>query len=294
MDQWVIRLLIRRFHRILLIFNRESVSCGKLNSVMKTFSPCRMMIARYSEVTLEHGHYVVPIPGTLVPKNRAQAQGRLVNLISRLHKVHQFGKYTDHFMKLELDGYSEKVPVEEIPLLDDTVWYLPYHAVVSASKPGKVRVVFDCAAKQGDVSLNNQGLQGPDLNNKLVHVLLRFRQYQYTITADIEAMYLQVRISVKDRNTLRFLWQTDGSVVEYRMTSYLFGGVWCASSSTFALRKIVDDVSTSELVSDTICRSFYVDDMLSSVRNRDEAVEVIDGTKLALEHGGFRLTNMLL
>ena len=43
------------------------------------------------------------------------------------------------------------------------------------------------------------------------------------------------------------------------MTSHLFGGVWWANSSTFALRKIVDDVSTSELVSDTICRSFYVD-----------------------------------
>ena len=151
-------------------------------------------------------------------------------------------------MKLELEGYSEKVPVEEIPLRDDSVWYLPQHAVVSASKPGKLRVVFDCAAKQGDVSLNNQCFQGPDLNNKLGHVLLRFRQYRYAITADIEEMYLQVRILEKDRNTLRFLWQIGGSVVEYRMTSYLFGGVWCASSSTFSLRNIVDDVLTSELV----------------------------------------------
>ena len=99
---------------------------------------------------------------------------------------------------------------------------------------------------------------------------------------------------MKDRNTLRFLWQTDGCVVEYRMTSHLFGGVWCASSSTFALRKIIDDVSTSELVSDTICRSFYVDDMLSSVRSRDEAVEVIESTKLALQHGGFRLTKYVV
>ena len=66
----------------------------------------------------------------------------------------------------------------------------PHHAVVSESKPGKVRIVFDCAAKLDGVSLNNQCLQGPDLNNKLLHVLLRFRQYQYAIMADIEAMYL--------------------------------------------------------------------------------------------------------
>ena len=78
------------------------------------------------------------------------------------------------------------------------------------------------------------------------------------------------------------------------MTSHLFGGMWCASSSTFALRKIVDDVFTSELVGNTIRRSFYVDDMLSSVRSRDEAVEVIEGTKQALDYGGFRLTKYVM
>ena len=116
----------------------------------------------------------------------------------------QFDTYSDQIMKLELDGYSEKVPVEEILLRHDSVWYFPHHAVVNASKPGKLRVVLDCAAKQCDVSLNNQCFQGSDLNNKLVNVFLRFRQYQYAITADIEAMYLQVRILEKDRNTLRF------------------------------------------------------------------------------------------
>ena len=104
------------------------------------------------------------------------------------------------------------------------------------------------------MSLNNQCFQGPYLNNTLVHVLLRFSQYQYAITADIEAMYTQVTIPEKDRNTLRFLWQIGGSVVEYRMTSHLFRGLWCASSSTFALRMNVDDVPTSELVGKTIRR----------------------------------------
>ena len=80
-----------------------------------------------SEVKHEGGHYyVVPIPWKdCIPsmlKNRARAQGRLDNLIKRLHKVDQFGKYSDQIMKLELDGYSEKVPVEEIPLRDDSVW----------------------------------------------------------------------------------------------------------------------------------------------------------------------------
>ena len=74
------------------------------------------------EVKHEGGHYVVPIPWKdarpAMPNNRAHAQGRLDNLTKRLHRGDQFGKYCDQIMKLELDGYSEKVPVEEIPLRD--------------------------------------------------------------------------------------------------------------------------------------------------------------------------------
>ena len=164
------------------------------------------------EVKHEGGHYVVPIPWKdgrpSMRNNRALARGRLYNLVKRLHKVDRFGQYSDQIMKLELDEYSEKVPVEDIPLRDDSMWYFLHHAVVSASKPGKLRVVFDCAAKQGDVSLNNQCFQGPDMNNKFVHVLLRFRQYRYAITADIEAMYLQVRIPVSDVRPVKPVWTT--------------------------------------------------------------------------------------
>ena len=98
------------------------------------------------------------------------------------------------------------------------------------------------------------------------------------------------RLHKKDRNTLMFLWQIGGAVVEYRMTSHLFGVVSCASSSTIALRKIVDDVSTSELVGNTIHRSFYVDDVLRYVRSIGAAVEVIEGTRQELEYVGFLLS----
>ena len=230
-----------------------------------------------------------------MPNNKHAATSRLNNLISRLRKTDMLEQYSGQLNKMEMDGYAEKVPVEETYVQDNKVWYLPHHAVVSAAKPGKVRVVFDCAAKHGEVCLNNQCLQGPDLNNKRIHVLLRFRQYKYAITADIEAMYHQVKIPMKDRNALRFLWQEEGGPkVEYRMTSHLFGGVWCASSSTYALRKIVQDTSTNELVTDTICRSFYVDDMLRSVRTREEAADVIRGTKQALKYGGFNLTKYVV
>ena len=109
-------------------------------------------------------------------------------------------------------GYAE--PERELNLSDGTVWYLPHHPVISETRPGKVRIVHDCAAKLAGVSLNNQCYQGPDLINKLVSVLLRFRQCKYAIMADVEEMYMQIKVPQKDRNALRFLWLVNGLVRE--------------------------------------------------------------------------------
>ena len=71
-------------------------------------------------------------------------------------------------------GHAQKVPIEELSLKEKPIWYLPHHPVTYPQKPGKVRVVFDCAAKYCGTSLNQQLFQGPDLTNSLVEVLIRF------------------------------------------------------------------------------------------------------------------------
>ena len=125
------------------------------------------------------------------------------------------------------------------------------------------------------MSLNNQCLQGPDLTNKLISVLLRFRQYKFAVMGDIEAMYLQVRIPWYDRNALHFLWLEKDNIVEYRMMSHLFGGVWCSSSSTFALRQTVFDLPDHDLIKDTVLRAFYVHNLLRSVQSAEEITRVV-------------------
>ena len=78
------------------------------------------------------------------------------------------------------------------------------------------------------------------------------------------------------------------------MTSHLFGGVWCASSSTYALRRTAIDAGASDVVRNTIMRSFYVDDLLTSVSDKETASEIINGTQDALNVGGFRLTKFVV
>ena len=239
------------------------------------------------------GHYYLPIPWRRgkaeFPNNRALACHRLHGLDKRLNKQGLRDVYDENVKVMFTKGYAEPVPKSELSLNDGTVWYLPHHPVLN--KKGKVRPVFDCAAKYKGVSLNSQCYQGPDLVNKLIGVLLRFRQFKYAITADIEAMYLQVKIPEIDRNSLRFLWyESDGSVTEYRMSAHLFGGVWSGSSSAYALRRTVADCSPSPLIADTILNSFYVDELLKSVNSLHDARRVIHDTKKVVSYGGFNLT----
>ena len=73
-------------------------------------------------------------------------------------------------------GHARKVPDDQIDPGGKPLRYLSHHTVIHEHKPGKVRVVFDCTARFGDTSPNDQLSQGPDLINNVTGVLLRFRQ----------------------------------------------------------------------------------------------------------------------
>ena len=247
---------------------------------------------------LVEGHYQLPIPWRCkdlkLPNNLVMAQKRLKSLEQNLHKKGLKARYGQEMKSLMERGYAEVVPPDES---NDAgrIWYLPHFAVISDKKPDKLRVVFDCAAKYCGQSLNSVCLQGPDINNRLLHVLLRFREHEFAISGDVEAMYHQILIPSEDRDALRFLWFDDeGKECHYRMTRHLFGGVWCSSSSSYALRRMLQDCDEVEpMVRETVLSAFYVDDCLKSTRTKEEAISVIDGTKSLLSRFGFKLTKFV-
>ena len=107
-------------------------------------------------------------------------------------------------------------------------WYIPHHGVYHPSKK-KIRVVFDCSAQVNGVSLNDILLQGPDLTNSLVGVLMRFRLQPVAVMGDIEAMFYQVTVPESHRKYLRFLWWPEDNFdiepQEYEMCVHIFGAL---------------------------------------------------------------------
>ena len=252
------------------------------------------------EARKEDGHYTLPIPfkdpHPKFPDDLPMALDRLASLRRKLSKDPALlSQYKDGIQSLLDDGYAERVPDDELCRTDGRVWYLPHHGVVNPSKE-KIRIVFDCAARYRQISLNSQVMQGPDLTNNLLGVLTRFRTHPVAFMADIEAMFHQVRVPKDDRDVLRFLWypggRLDAAPLHYRMKAHLFGGTWSPSVCAFALKLAAKEeaAGASPAVTETILRNFYVDDCLKSAEDPQEVKQLAGELKQRLAQGGFRLT----
>ena len=195
-------------------------------------------------------HYQLALPwetdDLALPLNRAMAEKRLNYLKTEFEKNGElFACYKEKIDDLLKNGYARKVPEECGPTPGRT-WYIPHHSCCTS---GKFRVVHDCAARFGGISLNDCLLSGPDMTNSLIGVLLRFRLGKFAFTADIKSMFLQVYVDPKDRDALRFLWWPDNDLTlppaDYQMLVHLFGAKSSPACANYALKKVADDNATN-------------------------------------------------
>ena len=151
--------------------------------------------------------------------------------------------------------------------------------MANINKPNKLRIAFDAAAKFSNTSLNEHLLKGPDLLNSLVGILLRFREGQYAIIGDIEAMYHQVKVLKEDTDSLRFLWRENfnASVDEYIMCVHIFGKVDSPCCANWALKRTARDNKPkfSLRAIEAVLEHFYMDDYLDSFPDLEAVIKVI-------------------
>ena len=142
----------------------------------------------------------------ILPYNRELAEKRLYSLEKKFTKDPHFKQlYQQQINDYIEKGYATKLSENELPITSPITNYVPHHGVLNVNKPNKVRVVFDAAAIYHGTSLNNNLLPGLDLLKNLVSVLCRFRQGEYAVISDIEAMFHQVCVPSPDTDALRFL-----------------------------------------------------------------------------------------
>ena len=238
-------------------------------------------------------HLSAPLPfkpnRPLLPNNRETALKRAKSLHASLSKNEVKRQHFIDFMsKIFENGHAEEAP----PLTkDEECWYLPVFGVYHPQKPDQIRCVFDSSAQHEGISLNRVLLQGPDLINSLLGILLRFRKEVVAIAADIQQMFYSFYVHSEHRNYLRFLWYKDNNLskplVEYRMCVHVFGNSPSPAIATYGLRKSVEnsDVEVKSFVN----KDFYVDDALTSLPTAQQAVSLMRRTQAELHKNGLNL-----
>ena len=262
---------------------------------------------KFLEIMQQHGkldgkYHCLPLPFRNeipnLPYNKMMAAKRLKSIKSKMCRDDAYrDNYTAFMGNILAKGFARKVDKTK-PVPKGKVWFFCHHGVYHP-KTGKFRVVMDCSAEYHGRSLNAELLQGPDSTNRLLGVLLRFRQHDVPFMGDLEQMFFQIRVPEEHISFQRFLWWPDGNLEgepeEYEMCVHLFGAISSPSVAGYALRKTATDciMTHGEAAVNAVLRNFYVDDFCKSERSDDEASNMIRDVDSVCATRGFNLTKMV-
>ncbi|XP_041785039.1 uncharacterized protein LOC121600475 [Anopheles merus] len=203
----------------------------------------------------------------------------------------------DKMNDYETKGYIRRLTPSEIADKRNTDWFLPTFPVTNPNKPGKIRIVFDAAAKSNGVSLNTFLLKGPDQLVDLLTVLYKFREHRIGVVGDIKEMFFQVAMRPEDQRSQMILWnggETDKAPDVYVVTVMTFGAA-CSPCCAHYVKNLNAEKYRDEFprAFECIVKEHYVDDMLASVETEDEAIKLAKDVRHVHAKGGFEIRNWL-
>ncbi|XP_013148096.1 PREDICTED: uncharacterized protein LOC106110741, partial [Papilio polytes] len=242
---------------------------------------------------LNNGRFCVALPlrekKDCLGDSYSLAKKRFLSLETRFRKQPDLkSAYADFIREYDELGHLSEAPLLRPP----NAHYLPHHPVIRTnSESTKLRVVFDAsAATSTGVSVNDLQMVGPVIQDSLFDILVRFRQYKYILSGDIEKMYRQVLVRECDRDLQLILWRNnEGEPLRaLRLNTVTYG---FSSASFLATRCIwqLGEESTDPKIKQIIQHDFYCDDLLTGADD-DETLKYIQRQVSGeLAKGCFRL-----
>lgn len=263
---------------------------------------------KYCELNFENstkrdinGRFIVSIPfKDSLPKlgnSKEMALKRFHSLENKLMKNESLRQEYVSFM----EEYKSLEHMREIDLDSKGLngeYFLPHHVVIkSTSVTTKYRVVFDASAKtDSGLSLNDVQFVGPALQNDIFSILVRFRKFQYVMTADISKMYRQILINDSHKKYQKIFWRATKNepLKAYELNTVTYG---CAAAPYLAVRCILQLAEDNKLLypkeSKIITNSFYIDDLLTGADSVEELIELQKNISNILLSAGFELRKWL-
>ena len=142
------------------------------------------------------------------------------------------------------------------------------------------------------VLLKDTLMVGPTIQDDRFTLLTRFRLNRYALTAEIEKMYRQVLVHLDDAIYQKNLFRKDPeeSVKEFSLHTVTYGTSCASLLAIRALHQLADDEGAQHPIAAALLKTdFYVDDLLTGAKTREEAVFFRDDLAKLLQKGGLLL-----
>ena len=223
------------------------------------------------------------------------------NLNNALHMVYaqeSRRRKDDLFNKMYVDymnDFIESGHMKEVKPDGTFAHYLPHHAVMKmSSSTTKLRPVCNASSKsETGLSLNDVMCAGPVVQSDMFDILLRARETEYVIMADITKMYRQIWVHPSQTKYLRVLWRADPaseSIKHYELKTVTFGTTCAPYLATRTLMKLADDFEDvyPEAVS-IIRKKSYVDDFYFGSNSIQKSLQLRDELRTICASAGMKL-----
>ncbi|XP_071629518.1 uncharacterized protein [Temnothorax longispinosus] len=289
------------------------VTCEETNSLLQRFwadesIPAQTPLTEEDERCERHfvethsrnsqGRYIVRLPfKNGPPGNIGDTLQRAMLLYKKmesrlLQRPTIANQYHEFLAEYESMGHMKLASACEASLFPPV--YIPHHFVLrESSSTTKLRVVFNASCKTSDgTSLNDHLMVGPNLQQDIAAIILRWRQFCYVYTADIAKMFRQILIHPDDANFQRIVWRPRNSllILLYCLLTVTHGQVPSPFLAKRTLRQLgLDEGKAFPAALRILEEQTYVDDVLFG----EDDIATLKETRAQLialmKRGGFPL-----
>lgn len=256
-------------------------------------------LQQYKEQTTRQsdGRYIVRLPmkpdtAEKLGQSKHRAIAQFYQLEKKLNKNYELSEGYKSFIHEYIDlGHMHRTSRDS----NRTPVYLPHHCVLRAdSTTTKLRVVFNASSPTSSGhSLNDLMYSGPNLQQDLLTLILKWRQYEVAFTADIEKMFRQILVHKEDQSLQRIIWRDDTkqTLQEYNLATVTYGTKAAPFLAMMTLKQLANDEGHkySSQAKQALEEHFYMDDILFGAHSITSARQIQTDLIKLLQSGGFNL-----
>lgn len=214
------------------------------------------------------GRYIVQIPKkTEINDQLTGSRQRALQMLCRIEqKMDQDPSLAEKYKKFMADyiALGHMISAEGV-MHREKAYFIPHHGVFKPRDPSnKLRVVLNASAKApSGHNLNSLLHTGPNLQDELWKILIRWSLFRYVDANDIVKMYRQIQLFPNEWHlqTILFRFSKEDPIQEFVIPVLTYGLTSAQCLSIQVLYQLVKDEGEKyPLAADMIKKNRYIDD----------------------------------